>query len=215
MKKILDNLDPPYKVFYALIYETGMRLKEIRSIKLKDVEPTEWGFRIHIKPEYTKGRTRGARTVAVVEYTHLLAKRLDLHPAHDDLEAFLFPSPSNPRKPVGRNTPYVHLRKAARRVGIKNKRVYNHLLGHTRAAELYPLLRPKEYMRLLGWDSMRMLKIYEHLAEERADIAYVETILRGQKVKREEYKPRNHSLPALRLFKQSSKPFLRPLHLSA
>ena len=191
VEAIIENIsNPEYKVMAAVLAETGMRLKEIRSLRLKDVEATEWGFRLHIREEYTKTEW-GARTVAVVERASLLAKWLELHPCRDP-EAYLFPSPKSPYKPLGRNVLLVHLKKAAKKAGIDKKRVYNHLFRHVRATQLYTLLgriKPKEYLRLFGWslkEGYRMLSIYEHLAEDRAEEAYVNTILGVKQKKKEE-----------------------------
>ena len=188
VEAIIDNIkNPMYKVMVAVMAETGMRLKEIRSIKLKDVEPRQWGFRIKIRREYTK-TPAGERTVAIVEKASMLAKWLELHPCKDP-EAYLFPSPRNPYKPQARNTLLIHLKKAALKAGIDKKRVYNHLFRHVRATQLYSLLgkiKPKEYLRIFGWDDLKMLKVYEHLAEDRAEEAYVDVILGEEKKQKEE-----------------------------
>jgi len=86
LMKAMNNLE--YKTQLAVMWECGLRLKEVRYLKLKDVKHEEWGFRLTIRREYTKTR-EGERVVAVVEYASLLAEWLNHHPAKDNPFQFL------------------------------------------------------------------------------------------------------------------------------
>lgn len=79
IRKITRHLPPMYRTMLALAAETGLRLKELRSLRIKDVEPCEWGFRLRVRREYTK-TPAGERTVAVVKSASMLAHWLALHP---------------------------------------------------------------------------------------------------------------------------------------
>ena len=198
VEKLINAFDKLlYKAQLAVMYECGLRIKEVRFLKLKDVKTEEWGFRIFIRREYTK-TFEGERVVAIVEYASLLAEWLNHHPAKDNPEAFLFPSPRDPFAPQARNTFLLALKRAAKKAGVK-KNVYNHLLRHSAATRIYTLLgkmRPKEFLKFFGWRDMSMLNVYEHLAFNRADEAYVAAVLNKKREEKvEEYEPQIFKCP--------------------
>ena len=166
--KILDSLnDLEYKAMVAVIYEGGLRLKEARMLKLKHVHLNEHGFLLRIEESKSQWRM-----IQIIEFKDLLAKWLEIHPDRNNSEAWLFPSKWDPRRPVARNVLNMQLHKAAQRAGLK-KKVYPHLLRHTRATELYPYFKEKEMMYLFGWRTRAMLDIYSHLKPEQIHEKYL------------------------------------------
>jgi len=159
--------DLEYKTMAAIIYECGLRLREARMLRVKHVVVDEHGFVLRI--EESKSQWRILR---VIEFKDLLAKWLEVHPDRNNPEAYLFPSKIDVRRLVARNVFYVQLRDAANRIALK-KRVYLHLLRHTRATELYQYFKEKEMMYLFGWKTRSMLDVYSHLQPEQIHEKYL------------------------------------------
>jgi len=170
-----------YKALLAVIYECGLRLGEARTLKIKNVKKNGEYFVLRVERSKSMWRI-----VHVVEFKDLLDSWLMIHPAPEP-EAWLFPSPHNPSKPISRQNVNRILRMAAKRAGIR-KRVYPHLLRHTRATELYSVFREKELMYLFGWRTRKMIDVYSHLKPEQIQEKYL--ALYGVKERREkEFKP--------------------------
>ena len=114
----------------ALLAETGVRVGELASLRLRDVEATEYGFRLSVS-----GKT-GSRTVIVVEAAPYLRAWLNLHPNPEDPDAPLFPKVFATNGPAGEpldeDTIYAIIRAAARRAGLR-RRIWPHLLRHAAA----------------------------------------------------------------------------------
>lgn len=75
--KLLENIDIfEYKVATTILYESGIRLGELRNLRYGDVKPTEYGFDLLIRRSKSM-----PRTVPIVEFSALLASWLSQHPS--------------------------------------------------------------------------------------------------------------------------------------
>ncbi|MCD6368579.1 MAG: tyrosine-type recombinase/integrase [Thermoproteales archaeon] len=166
--RLLEGIDDlEYRAMAAVMYECGLRLREVRMLKIKHVTPDEHGFTLRIEKSKSQWRV-----VRVIEFKDLLAKWLEVHSQRDNPDAWLFPSRWDHRRPVARNVLGVWLKKAVAKTGIR-KRVYPHLLRHTRATELYQYFKEKEMMYLFGWKTRNMLGVYSYLKPEQIHEKYL------------------------------------------
>jgi len=165
--KILNNIDNLcYRTAIAITYEGGLRLDEVRNIRLKDVSVNEDHVRIIIRRSKSE-----PRPILIIEFKDLILKWLECHVAKHEPNAFLFYS-TNPLRKMGRGTLYAILKTAATKAGIK-KNVYVHLLRHSRATELYKFMKEKEMMRWFGWKTREMLDVYAHLVHSDVEKKYL------------------------------------------
>ena len=139
----------------AILYETGLRISEFLNIRYEDIEPFEYGYKIHIRKSKSM-----PRTVLVVEYAHILSAWLNQKTWTRNERVF----------PFSGDTVRQWLRKLGRKIGID---VHPHLLRHSRATHLYGKLSEKEMMILFGWHKRDMLDIYAHIAESDAHKSYL------------------------------------------
>jgi site-specific recombinase XerD len=142
-----------------VLWEGGMRVGELLSLKIRDVQKlNEKMLAITVR-----GKT-GPRTIPLCLAVPDLKKWIEKHPRRDDPDAPLFIT--NRGNPLTGDHVNVLLKKYAARAGIR-KRVYPHLLRHSRATDLAsefpePLLR-----KLFGWtQGSRVPSIYLHIASE-------------------------------------------------
>jgi site-specific recombinase XerD len=134
------------RALITAMYESGCRVSEIVNLKNKDVVRTDYGFRITVE-----GKT-GRRTIPLIESAPYLLEWAEVHPRGDDPEAPLFPSLdfNHYGKKLNRRSVYDIIRELAKKAGIK-KRVYPHLLRHTRATELTNYVNEAYLRQILGW----------------------------------------------------------------
>lgn|GEM_PF-2847052 len=158
------EMDPPLvakrnKAMIAFMYESGCRVGEVLSVRLSDVVATDYGFRVTVK-----GKT-GVRHIPLIDSAKYLTEWLNVHPRKDNPDAPLFV----PLQSYKNRTPTDHMiydvvKKLARRAGIKRK-VYPHLLRHTRATHLARVLTEQSLKRVMGWTpSSPMASVYVHLS---------------------------------------------------
>ena len=148
-------------------YESGCRISETLSLRILNVRFDQHGAVLIVN-----GKT-GPRRVRVIVAAPALASWLNIHPLRGDLNAPLWVGMGT----VGRYKPLDYdgvralLRRLAKKAGL-NKRVYTHLLRHTRATELANILTEAQMKELLGWvQSSDMPSIYVHLSGRDVDSA--------------------------------------------
>ncbi len=156
------------RAMISLLYESGARIGEIGSMRVKDVSFDEYGAIVWLP----KSKTVRIK-IRVVYSARYLAEWLSDHPLRVALNAPLW------IKLSGRNAfsgmEYADIRmqikKIAKRAGIK-KRIYPHLFRHTRATRLLSKLSESIGAKYLGWvPGSDMVRIYVHLANEDVDEA--------------------------------------------
>jgi site-specific recombinase XerD len=111
-------LNPRDRALVLVLYESGCRIGELLSLKIKDVQFDDYGC-VLIVP---KGKT-GSRRVRIIKYAKELLHWLDVHPLKNDPESYVWIS-------LGVNTKnqlvsyvgieYV-LKRLAKKVGITKK----------------------------------------------------------------------------------------------
>jgi integrase/recombinase XerD len=124
-----------------VLYESGGRAGEVLGLRVKDVEFDKLGAVVVVR-----GKT-GARRIRLIESVPDLQRWLAVHPNRMDPDAPLWPGKDGPLTVERLND---MLKAAARKAGI-NKRVYPHLLRHTRATHLAKVLTEDQMRIFFGW----------------------------------------------------------------
>ena len=151
------------KALMAVLCESGCRVGEIGSMQIKHLTFEEHGARITVS-----GKT-GMRKILVIKSTSYLQSWVNSHPLRDSLEAPLWVSYKN--KILGYTRIGGILRDCAKRAGIK-KRVYPHLLRHSRATLMAKSMPEATMKHYLGWaQSSKMAGVYIHLSGKDTDDA--------------------------------------------
>lgn len=173
------------KTLISTLAESGARVSEIGTMKIKQVSFEEYGARLSIN-----GKT-GARKILVINSTPYLQEWINSHPYNDNPEAYLWYNQQN--KPcLGYARIVAILKLAADKAGIK-KRVYPHLLRHGQASRMALVMSESAMKQYFGWtQASKMAGVYVHLSGKDTD----EAILRanGIQVKKDE-KPKQELKP--------------------
>jgi len=157
----------PYeKALVAVLYEGGIRLGELQGIKIGGVAIDQYGARITVN-----GKT-GERPIRLIHSTPFIQAFLEHHPFREDPEAYLFYGIArdngnyrrDPKKQISPNGLNQILRRLATKAGIKGKRIYPHLLRHSRATVLSKAMTDSELMQVFGWKTRSMVSVYSHLS---------------------------------------------------
>ncbi|RLI97828.1 MAG: hypothetical protein DRP00_03345 [Candidatus Aenigmatarchaeota archaeon] len=159
------------RALVSVLYEGGLRAGELLSMKIKDVKFDSFGCVIRVN-----GKT-GERRVRLVFSKRALAEWIQNHPLKNNPEAPLwitkydFINGKETYKPLKYGGLKRLLKKLGKRAGIK-KRIYPHLLRHSRATHVAPFLSESVMKAYFGWamDS-RMVKTYVHLSGKDVDNA--------------------------------------------
>ena len=181
MKKMLEVAEHPRdKALLAGLYESGCRVGEIASLRVKDVHFDEYGAFMVVN-----GKT-GSRRIRLVFSAPILASWLNVHPDKDKPDAPLWVVIGTTKKCCkGPKKEYKYewsysmkysaiasmIRKTAQRAGIK-KRVNPHSWRHARATFLANKLTEQQLKHLFGWgQSSKMAGTYVHLSGRDVDDA--------------------------------------------
>ncbi|HDI32141.1 MAG TPA: zinc-ribbon domain-containing protein, partial [Thermofilum sp.] len=165
MVKAAKNLRD--KAFIGVLYESGCRIGEMLSLKLKNVIFDDYGAVIIVH-----GKT-GYRRVRLVASVPHLAVWVSYHPRQDEPEAPLWVSigTMNHGKGLDYSAARKILRDAARRAGVR-KRVNPHALRHARATHLASKLTEAQMCEFFGWtQGSDMPATYVHLSGRDVDKA--------------------------------------------
>ena len=151
---IAEEKDLTYKTIIAILYETGMRLSECLTLRRDDVrEEPEGYYRIRV----TETKNGEERIVFLIRYAGLLRQYLIVNKPKD----LLFPSPSNPSKPLAPRNVQRIFKRYSRKHGIK---IHPHILRHIAATKLIREGTPERVvMKLLGHKTEKMMRIYVNL----------------------------------------------------
>jgi len=154
------------KAILAVLAETGLRIGELLSLRLRDVEELPDGaFRLRVR-----GKT-GLRTVVAIASAPLLAEWLKAHPASGDPDAPLWTTIKGKPRPLRPKAFREHLRHLAKRAGLK-RTIHPHMLRHTRMTQLARVLTEQELKVVAGWSrASRMAAVYVHLSGRDAEAA--------------------------------------------
>lgn len=155
------------KALFGLLYESGCRVGEILSMKVKNIEFLDNGGAAATFPQ---GKT-GARRVLIFNFASRLRQWIDAHPLRGDLEAPLWPTDDYRHAPLGDVGLRYLLRETVKRTSIK-KRVWIHGFRHSRATHLSEHLTEQQMKKYLGWTpGSDMPAVYCHLSGKDMDKA--------------------------------------------
>ncbi len=130
-----------HKVFFTILFDTGIRVGELFSIDKTCFQKVEKGYIITIKESKTQ-----IRSVFTYSHNYLIEKLLK-----SKWETWTF----------GHRTAYNIIKRFEKKL---NKRLYLHLARHTKATELAQCLTEQEIKSYMGWSpDSKMLKTYIHL----------------------------------------------------
>jgi len=181
VKRIVEAANNPRdKAFIITLYESGGRVGEVGSMRIRDVEFEEKYARLMLR-----GKT-GSRRVIVIAAAPYLSAWLESHPLRDDPDAPLWVNLGtvNQHKAMGYPALAKVLRVAAERAGV-DKRVSPHRLRHSRATFLASRITEAQMNQVFGWtQGSQMPSIYVHLSGRDLDDAILG--IYGLKEKREE-----------------------------
>ena len=167
------------RALVLVLYETGCRVGEILSLRLKDIRFDQYGAILLVD-----GKT-GQRRTRIIFSAPTLAEWLNHHPERSNQNAPLWTS----LEKVGSTNPlqYYAFRKmlcdAAVRARIR-KRVNPHGFRHARASNLANHLTEAQMKEMFGWtQDSKMASVYVHLSGRNIDNALLQ--LNGLKTEAE------------------------------
>ena len=164
-----------YRALFCLVRITGCRIEEAILLRRENIRIEEND--VFVKFNVTKtGISREIPLNWPGFEKHLsifLTWYHYQHPKTNDPKAWLFPRRTDPTRPVARNTAYVILKKAAKRLATKDPEVakyleyiHPHQFRHTRAYELVMQnWNVRWIMNYLGWKKVDMVLRYTRAFE--------------------------------------------------
>ncbi|MEM3448656.1 MAG: site-specific integrase [Nitrososphaerota archaeon] len=162
------------KAIFSLLYDTGIRIGELLSLRIKDVSFDDYGMKILVS-----GKT-GPRVVrAIGDSVGYVKAWMNVHPDGFNEDAPLFCQLWDGKKEIAHQLIYRMFRKVkARAIKLgfpENKRINPHKFRHNRATVLASKVRGPVLEKEMGWvPSSRMTRVYVHLSDEDADRAILE-----------------------------------------
>jgi len=151
------------KALIACLYESGCRIGEIMTLKMKHISFEEYGARLMVT-----GKT-GMRKILVINSAPYLQSWLNEHPQNNAPDSLLWIGPS--KKLISYSRVAYILKKAAKKADIK-KRVHLHGLRHARATHLADKMSEAAMKAYFGWgQDSKMCGTYIHLSGQQTDEA--------------------------------------------
>jgi len=158
------------KAFILTLYESGCRIGEILTMKIKNVQFDEYGAVLIVN-----GKT-GPRRVRVIASSPILMTWLNNHPLKDNSDSSLWIAigTRNRFNKLGYHSTLKMLKDLAVKVGIK-KRINPHSFRHARATSLANKLTEAQMKEFFGWvQSSKMASVYVHLSGRNVDNALLQ-----------------------------------------
>lgn len=151
------------KAFIAVMAESGARIGEIATMKIKHISFEDYGARLTLY-----GKT-GSRRILISRSAKLLKEWVGVHPFNYRQDSYLWPAQD--AKLICYNALTKIMKEAAVKAGIK-KRIYPHLFRYTRATQLAAFMSDQVMKQYLGWDkNSDMHEIYIHMSGRESDEA--------------------------------------------
>jgi integrase/recombinase XerD len=188
IKRLIEAADHPRnKAIIGLLYEGGLRIGELASLRMKNVEFDDYGAAIKVR-----GKT-GERRIRIVTFASIVAKWIEMHPRRDDPEAPLWINLSTNYNKEGIRYEGIaqNVKRIAKKAGIK-KKINLHLFRHSRATHLAKELTEAEMNVYFGWvQGSDMPATYVHLSGRDVDdkILQIHGLKPKDKGGKEELKP--------------------------
>ncbi len=154
---------PRDRAFLAVLYDSGCRLGEVRTMTIGSVSFDECGARIRVT-----GKT-GDRSLRLTISVPLLASWFNMHPYRGEPDAPLW---IGTHERAMRSTAFQQIvKRSAVRAGIRT-RVYPHLFRHSRATFLANYLTEAQLCARFGWvQGSEQPGTYVHLSGRDSDDA--------------------------------------------
>jgi len=168
VKRIVDAADSPRdRAFIMTLYESGARIGEVGSMRIRDASFEERYARVMLKGK------KGSRRIIVPASAPYLSAWTQGHPLRNDPNAPLWVNMGTVNRHQAMSYPALAkvLRVACVRAGIK-KRVNPHKLRHSRATFMASKVTEANMNEIFGWrQGSRMPSIYVHLSGRDVDDA--------------------------------------------
>lgn len=144
------------KALVSVLYESGARLDEIITIKLKNIETDQYGIAILVH-----GKT-GQRRVRLIDSVPYIIRLLNDHPRRDNPDSPLFVRLKFPDMGLREQGIQKTVKTLMRRAGI-SKNVHPHIFRHSRATHLAKDFTETDLKIMFGWTpNSNMPGIYVH-----------------------------------------------------
>lgn len=167
------------KAFIATLFESGARISEIGTLKIKNLAFDQYGIKATLF-----GKT-GSRTIRLISASKYLTDWINQHPKKNDQEAYLWIGQTS--KELINYTSFSKILKVAKKRAGINKPINPHHFRHSRATILAKNLTEQQLKQYLGWTSASdMAAVYVHLSGKDSDDAILG--LYGLKEKTQEQK---------------------------
>ncbi|MFQ6010289.1 MAG: tyrosine-type recombinase/integrase [Candidatus Aenigmatarchaeota archaeon] len=184
VKRLIDAADHPRdKALIFMLYESGCRVGEMASLRIRHVRFDEYGGIITVS-----GKT-GMRRIRLVSSVPSLSAWLSNHPDKNSPESPLWVSigTKNKGKIINYKSISDILKKNARKAGIR-KKANPHMFRHSRATFLANCLTESQLKEMFGWtQGSNMAAVYVHLSGRDTDDAILRLngIATGKEEKKE------------------------------
>jgi len=153
------------RALISVLYDTGCRIGELASLRLKHIVPHEHGLRLIVT-----GKT-GTRRLLAVSSAPYLTRWVNAHPCGSDANSYLWISADRRHQRLSYGRINQILRAAADRAGV-SKRVNPHSFRHSRATHLANHLTEAQMKDFFGWtQGSDMASVYVHLSGRDVDSA--------------------------------------------
>jgi integrase/recombinase XerD len=171
VKRLAEAAEHPRdRAFVLTLYESGCRVGEILSLRIKHVQFDKYGAVLIVN-----GKT-GMRRVRVIASSPAIATWMNNHPNRDQPNAPLWTlvGTRNHGQEMDRDTAANQIRSLARKIGLK-KRVNPHMFRHSRASHLANVMTEAQMKTYLGWvPGSDMASVYVHLSGRDVDKALLQ-----------------------------------------
>ena len=171
VKRLAEAAESPRdRAFVLSLYESGCRVGELTSLRVKHVQFDKYGAVLIVN-----GKT-GMRRVRIIASSPALANWMSNHPDHDNPNAPLWTliGTTNHGQEMDRDTAAALIRRLAEKVGLK-KRVNPHMFRHSRASHLANVMTEAQMKTYLGWvPGSDMASVYVHLSGRDVDKALLQ-----------------------------------------
>ncbi len=175
------------KAFFLTLYESGLRPKELTTLKWKSahLNTGEGISELHIFAT----KTSRARTVFVNGATPYLQKLFEMAQSE-----YVFPSLAKNNEPLAKVTCHRWIKEMGAAVGLE---IFPYLLRHTRAHELYSKMPSKVAQKLMGHNS-DMSEIYAHISSRDIKDSVLKTVYNVGDLSKEKEHPLELEVARLR-----------------
>lgn len=165
---IANAISPRDKFLIALAYDSGCRISELLTLRLRDVRIDEYGLIIHVT-----GKTGERKVRCVGDSVALFTDWKARHPMRDNPDSWIFIKLDSGKykggDPMDYDTAQKVLENAVKRSGIK-RRIHWHLFRHTRATLLARDVKEAPLEMQMGWiHGSRQTQTYVHLSDKDVD----------------------------------------------